>query len=104
MEKNTNSGYIPSFVKNDSINNKSDKIKKIIIIILICILICIIIYLLIIIINFYQKECYEKKTLYNYLFDFSNSDICIQETEPPPIIKKESSQPMPAVKQSANTL
>ena len=48
------------------------------------ILICVIIYFLIYIVNYYSSECYEKKTLYNYLFDYSNKDICITETEPEP--------------------
>jgi hypothetical protein len=98
--KNTNSGYIPSFIKNVKSNNSgninsnnsktnNNTIRNIIIVIILVILICIIIYLSITIVHYYQRECYEKKTLSEYLFDFSNSDICIQETEPLPIIKKE---------------
>lgn len=97
MEKNNStSDYTPSFLKNS--NNKTslasstmntNTIKNIIFVILLVILICIIIYLSITIVQYYQKECYKKKSFTQYLFDFSNSDICIQEKEPVPIIKKE---------------
>jgi hypothetical protein len=58
--------------------------------IIILIIICILIYLIIHIVYYYQKDCYEKKGFFNYLFDFSDNTICIQEKAPILPIKLET--------------
>lgn len=67
---------------SNSPNNK--KIKLIIITICIIIFICLIIFLVLCIVHYYKTDCFTKKTFFEYLFDFSNSDVCIVETEPMP--------------------
>lgn len=76
-------------IKNNSLNkaikNDTSKIKinyKYIISFLILVLICFIIYILICIWHYYNTECYDKKTLFNYLFSFKDSHVCIIEHEP----------------------
>ena len=63
---------------------KNINVKKVLIGLIIIILIGVIVFFLIKIVNYYNKECYEKKSLVKYLFDFSNNDICIQENAPVP--------------------
>jgi hypothetical protein len=86
-----NNNSIKTFAKNNNIsknlvkNNTPDSngINKFFVI-GILILICIIIYIVIIIIHYYFTECKnsEKKTLLNYISDFSNSDVCIPNNQP----------------------
>ena len=78
--KNSNiksTGSTTNFLKNINV-------KKVLIVILILILIGIIIYIAISLIHYYNTECYEKKTFINYLFNFSNNEVCIQEKAPVP--------------------
>lgn len=85
--ENRNS-YKPSFLtRNNSLQiktngNKNTNIKFIIISICIVIFICILIFIILSLVHYYKTNCYEKKTFFGYLFDFSNNDVCIQETEP----------------------
>ena len=68
-----------------------------------CVLILLLIVIIIIIIyavRYYKKECYEKKTFINYLFDYSNNDICIKENKPIPI----KQVPLPPVQPKINIL
>ncbi len=63
---------------------KNINMKKILIIILILIILGLIIYIITTLIHYYNTDCYEKKELKNYLFDSSNSEVCIQEKAPTP--------------------
>ena len=63
---------------------KNINIKKVLIVIAILIVIGIIIYIVISLIHYYNTECYEKKKFINYLFNFSNNEVCIQEKAPVP--------------------
>jgi hypothetical protein len=98
MEKN--SMYNP-FSKKNNVNtvntvntvnvssaSSASNIKIILISAAILIIICISIYLIICIVHFNKIECYEKKNFFEYMFDFSNNEVCIQETEPVPILPK----------------
>jgi hypothetical protein len=61
----------------------------------IIILIVLFIYLCISLANYYYTDCYEKKTFFEYLFDFSDHDVCIQKFEPIKIpVKKPKVQPI----------
>ena len=91
--KNTSTSSKVSF-NNDKVSNKNN-MKLIIISLVSVILICIIIYIIITFVHFYNTKCYEKKNFFTYLFDFSTSDVCIQENEPPPPrIIKEPTNPL----------
>jgi hypothetical protein len=96
-KKVNSNNYIPNFAKkNNSIVNsnkasngktfinkfKSLNIKQILYIIAIIVVIILLIYIIISIVNYYQKNCYLKKSLFQYMTDFSDSDPCIQEKEP----------------------
>ena len=80
-----------SIEKSMSSNNIGNKFSVSFVLTSICILILvsIIIYLSVCYYNFYNKECYEKKTFLDYVFDFYSNDICIKETAPIPEIPKE---------------
>lgn len=71
---------------NNKINSKFTS-KTIISTICIIIILCIIIYFSICIINYYYTECYTKKSLLQYLFDFSNNDVCDMKNPPPKPVK-----------------
>ena len=78
--KNSNiksTGSTTNFLKNINV-------KKVLIAIAILIVIAIIIYIAISLIHYYNTECYEKKKFINYLFNFSNNEVCIQEKAPVP--------------------
>lgn len=78
--KNSNiksTGSTTNFLKNINV-------KKVLIAIAILIVIGIIIYIAISLIHYYNTECYEKKSLADYLFNFSNNEVCIQEKAPVP--------------------
>lgn len=84
--KKTSNGMFSSFTKPPSTTpspTNNFNTKKIIISIVIIIILCIIIYLSISIINYYNTECYKKKSLMSYLFDFSNNSVCEMESPPP---------------------
>lgn len=74
---NTSSSTFSSIFKNFSL-------KKLLIAILILIILGLIIYIINTLIHYYNTECYEKKELKNYLFSFSNDEVCIQEKAPVP--------------------
>ena len=86
LNKNANNGKTNVANAKTNINNGKSKLstKTIITTIIIIIVLCIIIYLSISIINYYNTECYKKKSLFDYLFDFSNNNVCEMETPPPP--------------------
>ena len=80
--KNTNTkatgiAYYTNILKNINV-------KKVLIVIAILILIALIIYIAITLIHYYNTECYEKKNLVDYIFNFSNNEVCIQEKAPVP--------------------
>jgi len=87
--ENRNS-YKPSFLnKNTSTqiksnSNKGSNVKLIIITICILIVICIVIFITLSIVHYYKTNCYQKKNFFEYLFNFSNNNVCILETEPVP--------------------
>ena len=61
----------------------------------IIILIVLFIYLCISLANYYYTDCYEKKTFFEYLFDFNDNDVCIQKFEPIKIpVKKPKVMPI----------
>ena len=81
---------IPVVNSSPFINLQSPN-KKIMITILIIIGICLVIYLIMCIVHYSKTKCYEKKTFFKYLFDFSNNEVCITETAP--VAKKKPSPP-----------
>lgn len=91
MNKNSLKTNIPTFNNNKLSQNKLsyDKIKIISISIGILFLLSIITYLIICLVYYYKTDCYKKKSIYNYLFDYENNSVCIQENAPIPP-KKES--------------
>jgi hypothetical protein len=103
-KKNSINNYIQNFSKknnnlNVNVNKqtgptiqnrlKSLNIKQIAIIIGIIIGIIILIYIIISVVNYYNKKCYIKKSLTEYMFDFKDPDPCIQEDEPVISISKQ---------------
>ena len=109
-KKNSNNSiYMPSFAKKNSTSNnnslkknssvgngssfrnkiKSIDLKQVLKNIGIIIAIIIVIYIIVSVINYYQKPCYIKKSLFEYMISFSDPDPCIQEKEPPPAVPKE---------------
>jgi hypothetical protein len=56
--------------------------KRIIIAIISLILLCLFLYVIISYVYFSQKECYEKKGFFEYLFNFDSSEVCIMEKAP----------------------
>lgn len=68
---------------------KSIDIKQVLKIIGIIIAIIIVIYIIVTIVNYYQKQCYIKKSLFEYMISFSDPDPCIQEKEPVPVVPKQ---------------
>jgi hypothetical protein len=42
------------------------------------------IYLILCMVRYYKKECYEKKSFTEYLFDFKSPDVCLIEEKPIP--------------------
>jgi len=104
IAKNTSSNSANNAAKNtstNSANNSSKKntsilnkiktldVKQILKIIAIIIAIIIIIYIIISVVNYYQKSCYLKKSLFQYMISFSDPDPCIKEKEPSPVVPKE---------------
>jgi len=98
-KKNSLNNYIQNFSKknnnlnvNVNVNRqtgptlqnrlKSLNIKQIAIIIGIIIGIIILIYIIVSVVNYYNKKCYIKKSLSEYMLDFKDSDPCIEENEP----------------------
>jgi len=75
-----------SFPRNSVINKRPTENNTKILIITACtiILLIIIIYLIICIVHYYNSNCYETKNFFNYIFDFSDSNVCIHETDPTP--------------------
>jgi len=104
-KKNSNNSiYMPSFAKTNNLASKTSgngevssfknklksmNIKQILIIISIIIAIIIVIYIIVSVVNYYNKPCYIKKSLFEYMFSFSDPDPCIQEKEPLPIVPKD---------------
>ena len=92
MEYNRKSNFImPTKANiNKIVSNSSEpskyNIKLILLSLLAVIIICFIIYIIICIIHFYTTDCYEKKSLLDYLIDYSENQPCIQETEPIPVL------------------
>jgi hypothetical protein len=68
---------------------KNINIKIILISFGIILLLCLIIYIVICAVHYSKITCYEKKTFFNYLFDFSNNEVCILENKPIPVTPKE---------------
>ena len=85
---------------NKKIVNKSINYKFIIYIVIILIILTILIYLTITLYKFYKTECFEKKGLFQYLFDFSNNEVCIKKDAPIPQPPKE----LPPVKKKINLI
>ena len=73
---------------NISSTNNTYPNNKIITTMITILFICLFIYLIICIIHYLKTKCYDKKDFFKYLFDFSNNDVCIKETEPIPESKK----------------
>ena len=48
------------------------------------VLLIIVIYLIICVVHYYSSNCYETKNFFSYIFDFSDSNVCIHETDPTP--------------------
>jgi hypothetical protein len=74
-------------VGNTSLNNKVSNVKNALpnttlktILIILCI--CLVIYLIICMSHYLKLKCFEKKTFFQYLFDFSNNEVCIKENAP----------------------
>ncbi len=98
---NSTNNTFNNAAKNTSTNNSSKKntsilnkiktldVKQILKIIAIIIAIIIIIYIIISVVNYYQKSCYLKKSLFKYMISFSDPDPCIEENAPVPAIPKE---------------
>jgi hypothetical protein len=75
IKKNSNSSF-----SKQPINNQ--KLKIIIISIIALIILSIIIYLLISYYNYNNTECYKKKSYYEYITNFSDTNVCYQEKAP----------------------
>jgi hypothetical protein len=52
----------------------------------IILLLCVSIYIIICAVHYNKITCYEKKTFLNYMFDFSNNEVCILENKPIPVV------------------
>ena len=85
---NKNSSLIKKNVVSTNFSWKNLDSKKIIKIVAVIILVIIVLYFLIKLGIYYFTNCYEKKTLGNYLFDITNYDVCIQKYEPIKIPEK----------------
>jgi hypothetical protein len=98
---NTNSNLLKkklqfSNVKSNNLNNSknsifskfnfsnNNNIKKIIISILVVILLLFIFYVSYTYYNYENTNCYQKKSFYDYFFDFYNTNICIRDRPPIP--------------------
>lgn len=77
----TNTQKISYLNKIKSLDNNS-KIKYIIISIFVLIIIGLIIYIGICYNNYSNTICHEKKDFFNYILDFTDSDVCIQKNAP----------------------
>lgn len=83
-----------NIVKNNSMNKSlkntiTEKVvnyKFILISFAILVLIVLIIYILICFLHYRNTECYDKKTFFEYFFDFNDTHVCIIEHEPEPIL------------------
>lgn len=71
---------------SSSFNIQKISLKLILFSLLIIVIICIVIYVIICAVHYNNIECYEKKTFYDYFFDFSNNEVCIKETKPEPVV------------------
>jgi len=88
--KKNSSNFSKNIIKNNSTKNiipktntyKNINVKIIIISIIFVILISFLIYILINFYNYNDKNCYIKKQFFDYITDFNDSNICIQETAP----------------------
>ena len=86
--------------RNNSVKKNIFNYKNIIYVIIILIILSILIYLTITLINYYKINCYEKKSVIQYLTDFSNNDVCIQKNAPMPQKPKE----LPPVQNKINLI
>lgn len=73
-----------SFLNKFKTTNNESKVKYIIICILVILLLAILLYIGIAYYNYSNITCYEKKDFWDYIIDFSNPEICIRKTAPPP--------------------
>lgn len=78
-ELNTQQNFTKNFTKNLNI-------KIILMSLGIILLLCISIYIIICAVHYNKITCYEKKTFLNYMFDFSNNEVCILENKPIPVV------------------
>jgi hypothetical protein len=72
---------------------KKINLKYVLITILILVILCIIIYIVICYVYYNNIICYEKKPFFDYLFSFSNNEICLVQNKPLP----EVPTPLPPV-------
>jgi hypothetical protein len=114
MEKNNKPFYkdifgqknnTPQIFQNTRTNiqpfsSKKINIKIILISLGIVLLLCLIIYIIICSVHYSKITCYEKKTFLNYMFDFSNNEVCILENKPIPV----TPTPLPPEQQKINIL
>jgi predicted nucleic acid-binding Zn ribbon protein len=63
---------------------KKINLKYVLIIILILVILCIIIYIVICYVYYNNIICYEKKPFFDYLFSFSNNEVCLVQNKPLP--------------------
>jgi len=75
--------------RNNSVKKNTFNYINIIYVIIILIILSLLIYLAIILIKYYKTDCYEKKQIFRYLFDFSSNDVCLQKNAPIPQKPKE---------------
>jgi hypothetical protein len=93
---NQQNGFKANLInKNKGINiiSKID-VKMIIKTVAIIVLLCIVIVLGIYVYTYMTTECYQKKNFFEYLFDFSDHDVCIEENKPEPVKSIPEAEPM----------
>lgn len=70
---------------NSNSNPRKINMKLIITSLLIIILLGIVIYLILSAVKYNKTECFKKKSFVQYVFDFSNKDVCLIEEAPLPV-------------------
>lgn len=79
-------------LKYNSLKKKFN-LKYFLIIILILVILSIIIYTVICYVNYNNIICYEKKPFFDYLFSFSNNEVCLVQDKPVPEVPEQLPPP-----------
>ena len=100
QKNNTQQVFQSTRTNTPSSFGKKINIKIILISLGTILFLCIVIYIIICAVHYSKITCYQKKTFFEYITDFSNNEVCILENKPIPVTPKQ----LPPEQQKINIL